>query len=167
MKQLNFSKGYSVLELVIYISLFAVIAVVVIQSLIYSMKTYATARAYRTLQRNAETTLFRLTSEIRQAKNISAASSSFGISSGVLALTGVDSTGAVYNPSFSLSSGTPRLLVGGVTTLLASSEVNFSEFTFWRIVTAKSDAIKIKVTLSTKSVPVITKTFYTTTILKE
>jgi type II secretory pathway pseudopilin PulG len=167
MKRINFSKGYSLIELVIYISLFVLIAVVVIQSLIYAMKTYSTARNYRTLQRNAETTLSRLTTEIRSAKAVSTSSSSFGTTSGVLALTGIDSAGLPYNPTFSLDNGIARVVVGGVSTPLASSEVTFSELTFWNIITTNSDAVKIKTTLSTTRPPFITKTFYTTVILRE
>lgn len=167
MKRLNFSKGYSVIELLVYISLFVLIAVVVMQSLIYAMKTYSTARAYRTLQRNAEITLSRLTTEIRGAKTISTGGSSFGVSSGVLALTGTDNAGSTYNPTFSLVSGIPQVVVGGATTQLASSEVSFSELTFWNITTANSDGIKIKITLSTTRAPFITKSFYTTAVLRE
>ncbi len=167
MKKPTLSKGYSLIELLVYISLFVLIAVVVMQSLIYAMKTYGTARAYRTLQRNAEITLSRLTTEIRSAKTVSTAGSSFGVTSGVLALTGVDNSGTAYNPTFSLVSGIPQVVVSGVTTPLASSEVSFGEFTFWNITTANSDAIKIKITLSTSRAPFITKSFYTTATLRE
>lgn len=167
MKRFNFSKGYSVIELLVYISLFVLIAVVVMQSMIYAMKTYGTARAYRALQRNAETTLSRLTTEIRGSKTISTAGSSFGVSSGVLALTGTDNAGTAYNPIFSLVSGIPQVVAGGTTTQLASSEVNFTSFTFWNITTATSDAVKVEVTLSTTRAPFITKSFYTTVALRE
>ena len=167
MKKNNFSKGYSLIELVVYISLFVLIAVVVIQSLIYAMKTYSSARNYRALQRNAETTLSRLTTEVRSAKTVSISSSSFGVALGTLALNGVDNNGSPYNPTFSLVNGVVYIVDSGVSTPLSNSEVIFNELTFWNITTANSDAIKIKTTLSTTKLPVITKTFYTTVILRE
>ncbi|MCC7436641.1 hypothetical protein IT402_02070 [Candidatus Nomurabacteria bacterium] len=167
MKKNNFSKGYSIIELVIYISLFVLIAIVVIQSLLYSIKTYSNARAYRTIQRNAETFLSRTTNEIRQAKNISVSASTFSSSPGVLSLTGLDSSSSPYTATISVASNVPQISISGATTSLSSSEVSVSELTFWNITTTSSDAVRIKLTLTTTRAPFITKTFYTTVVLRE
>ena len=167
MKKNNFSKGYSLIELVIYISLFAVISVVVIQALLYSMKTYSSARAYRTIQRNSETFLNRLTNEVRQASSISATGNTFGSSPGVLSLRGLDNVGSPYTATVSVSGSIPQIAIGSNTTNLSSSEVAISELIFWKITTANSNAVKIKSTFTTTRAPFITKSFYTTVVLRD
>ncbi|MEK7227870.1 MAG: hypothetical protein AAB681_00760 [Patescibacteria group bacterium] len=166
MKHPALTKGYSVIELVVYISLFVLISLVVVQSLLYSMKTYSIARAYRTLQRNAETSLNRITSEIRQSSDVSAGSV-FGSTPGTLVLTGTDSGGAPYTSTISVSNGVIQIVTGGVTTALTSVEESVSDLTFWHIVTSTTDAIKLEVTYTTVREPVITRTFYTTVVLRE
>ncbi len=162
----HLSKGYSIVELLVYISLFILISLVVVQSLLYAMKTYSIARAYRTLQRNAETSLNRITSEIRQSSGVSAGSV-FGSTPGTLVLTGTDSGGSPYTSTISTSSGVVQVVTGGVTTALTSIEESVSSLTFWHIVTATSDAIKIEVTYTTVRAPVVTRKFYTTVALRE
>ncbi len=167
MKKANYSKGYSVVELVIYITLFVLISVVVIQSLIYVMKTYASARSFRTLQQNGELVMERLTREIRQSDSVSIGGSVFGSSPGTLTVSGTDSGGAPYTDVFSVVNGVSQLSVNGSVSNLSSGEVTVSNLTFWNVATTGSEAIKIKLTLTTTNIPVITKSFYTTVVLRE
>ena len=167
MQKTNYSKGYSVVELVIYVTLFILISVVVIQSLIFVMKTYANARSFRTLQQNGELVMERITREIRQANTVSVAGSVFGSSPGTLTISGTDSGGTPYTDVFSVASGALQLAVNGVISNLSSSEVTVSNLTFWNISTAGSEAVRVQLSLTTTNIPVVTKSFYTTVILRE
>lgn len=167
MQKTNYSKGYSVIELVVYITLFVLISVVVIQSLIFVMKTYANARSFRTLQQNGELVMERITREVRQASSISVASSVFGSSPGTLTVSGTDTVGVPYTDIFSVVSGAVQLSVNGVTSNLSSSEVTVSNLTFWNITTTSSEAVRIQLSLTTTNIPIVTKSFYTTVILRE
>lgn len=161
------SKGYSFIELIVYISVFVLISIVVTQSLLYSMKTYSVARSYRALQRNADTALDRITREVRNASSITTGSSTFGSSPGTLSFSGTDSTNTPYSGSLSVLNGNISLVLNGNTYDLTSNEVSISDITFWSITTNTSDAVKIKITLSTTRAPIITKSFYTTVVLRE
>jgi Tfp pilus assembly protein PilW len=166
MKQPNFSKGYSLIELLVYVSLFVLISIVIIQSLIFTMKTYANARAYRTLQQNGELVMERITREIRQASAVSTGSSTFGSSPGTLSLSGEDSVGTPYTATVSVSGGSVQLATSSVGSTLSSTEVTVSNLTFWNITTATSSAIKIELTLTTLNSPVISSKFYGTAVLR-
>ena len=154
------------IELVIYVALFVLLSVVVIQSLIFTMKTYTTARSYRTLQQNGELVMERITREIRSASSVNVASSSFGASPGTLALSGSDSGGTPYTQSIAVGSGLAQLTTNGVASSLSSSEVTITNLTFWNITTSTTSAIKVQFSLSTVNLPVVSSTFYTTVILR-
>lgn len=167
MKNKNYSKGYSLIELLVYVSLFVVISVVIVQSLLYMMKTYSNARSFRTLQQNGELIMERITRDIRQASSVVPGSSVFGTSPGTLALSGKDSENVAYSETLSLVSGTAKINIDGVVSDLSSNEVSVADLTFWSITTTSSDAIKFKLTLTTNRNPIVTKTFYNTVILRE
>jgi Tfp pilus assembly protein PilW len=167
MKRINYSKGYSMVELLVYITLFILISVVVTQSLLFVMKTYANARSFRTLQQNSELVMERLTREIRQSDTISVAGSVFGSSPGTLTITGSDVSNVPYTDVFSVVGGAVQLSVNGVASNLSSGEVSVSNLTFWNITTTGSKAIRVQLTLTTINKPIVTKTFYTTVIMRE
>lgn len=167
MKTSNFSKGYSVIELVIYVALFVVISVVVVQSLIFIMKTYANARSFRVIQQNGELVMERMTREIRQSNTIGVAGSVFGSSPGTLVVSGSDTSGVAYVDAFSVVNGAVQLSVNGAVSNLTSSEVVVSNLTFWNVVNTNVRAVKVQLTLTTTTIPVVTKTFYTTVGLRE
>jgi len=167
MKKSNYSKGYSIIELLVYIALFVLISLVVVKSLIYMMKTYSDARSFRTVQQNGELVMERLTREIRQANTVSVAGSAFGSSPGTLSLSGKDNSNAPYTAVASLVNGVAQLTINGVSSSLSSDEVSISNLTFWNITTATSNAIKLQLTLTTTNAPVVTKSFYTTVVLRE
>ncbi len=156
------------IELVIYIALFVVLSAVVIQSLIFTMKTYATARAYRTLQQNGELVMERMTREIRKSNAVSTGGSVLGSSPGTLAISGVDSTTDLpYTETFSVVNGVVQLVVDAdVASSLSSAEVTVSNLTFWNVTTTNTRAVKVQMTIATTKAPIVTSTFYTTVILR-
>ncbi len=167
MKRVNYSKGYSIIELLVYITLFILISVVTTQSLLFVMKTYSNARSFRTLQQNSELVMERVTREIRQSDTVSVAESVFGSSPGTLAITGSDANNVPYTNVFSVVNGAVQLSVNGVPSNLSSNEVTVSDLTFWNITTTGSKAVRIQLTLTTINKPIVTKTFYTTVIMRE
>ncbi len=167
MKQQNYSKGYSLIELVIYIALFVVISIVIVQSLVFVMKTYANARSFRALQQNGELVMERITREVRQSNTVSTASSVFGVTPGTLVVSGLTSGGSAYTDTFSVVNGAVQLSTTGVISTLSTNEVVVNALTFWNITTANSDAIKVRLDLTTVKAPIVSKSFYSTIILRE
>ncbi len=166
MNKSNYTKGYSLIELLVYITLFITISLVVMQSLLYAMKTYSNARTYRSIQQNAELAMERITREIRQADTISVTGNVFGSSPGTLVISGINDLGNSFTDSITVAGGAVQITTNSVASTLTSSEVIVNDLTFWNISAAASDAIKLKMTLSTTRPPVITKSFYTTVILR-
>lgn len=161
------TRGYSLIELVIYIALFVTISLVVMQSLIAITKTYAAARAYRTLQQNGELVMERLTREVRQASSISTAGSVLASSPGVLALGGEEADTTPYTLSVGVVNDIVTLTKNTTATPLSSDEVSVDELIFWHIDTLTEDSIRVQLTLSTTRAPVVTSTFNTTIVLRE
>jgi type II secretory pathway component PulJ len=161
----NSQNGYSLMELVVYIALFAMLSIVMTRSLITVMRTYASAKTYRTLQTNGELVMERVAREIREATTITSAT--YDSSPGALALSGIDSTSAVHTASFSVSSGVIQINDNGTTTALSTSDVTVSSLIFRHMTTAGGGhAIKIELTLTTNRGNIASASFYDTIFLR-
>ncbi len=167
MRYTHKTDGYSLVELLVYIGLFVAISLVIIQSLLFLMKTYTNARQYRTLQQSAETILERITREVRLSSTVESASSSFGTTLGTLATSGVDSGGNGFANTISVVSGRAQITTNGSSSYLSDTNVTVSELTFWNITTTVGSAVRVKLTLQTTGSPSVSATFYTTAILRQ
>lgn len=167
MTKKNYSKGYSLIELVIYIALFVILSMAVMQSLISIMKTYSNAQSYRTIQQNGELVMERTTRELRQADTLSTAGSTFGTSPGVVTFSGQDVAGVPYTGTIGVSNGKVQVTIGGVTSDLTNNTVVVSSLIFSRIQSVPKEAVKMILTLTTAKAPFVTSSFYTTVILRE
>lgn len=166
MKKSSFQEGYSMLELIVYLAIFAVISLVLVKSLITSINTYAQAQEYRRLQNNGELVMERITREIRQAKTITAGSSTFDNNNGVLVLTGNDLSNTPQTVTFATSGNTITVTVNGTTSILTSSQVAPVSLVFRNVNTGGNNALKIELKLKTIVGPLVTSDFYNTVSLK-
>ena len=160
----NKQSGYSLLELVIYIGLFAVIAVVIIRSLVVTMKTYANAQSYRRLQNNGELVMERIVREVRASESVS--SGTYNTHPGALTLS-QNTSGVEESVGFSVANNKVQVTVEGVTTTLSTDQVQVSNLVFRSFVTPHSSGIKTELTLTTTSAPIVSATFYSTTLLRK
>ncbi len=154
------NKGYSLLELLIYIALFAVISIVLVRSLIVVMRTYASAQANRRLQNNGELIMERITREVRDAESIS--SGTFGTNPGVLALSGEDG-----NTTFSVVSDAVQVNDDGTIGALSTNKVSVTSLVFRRITTPVGEGVKIELTLTTANAVIKSASFYSTALLRQ
>ena len=155
-KQLSQS-GYSLLELLIYVGLFALLSIILIRSLVTVMRTYATAQAYRALQNNGELIMERITREVRSGRSIS----------GISQCPTTGSTITITDPTnttttFSLSAGT--IQIDGAA--LSTSEVSVASLALCSFSTSAGTGVKTKLVLTTTHGFVTSATFYATTILR-
>lgn len=157
--------GYSLLELVIYIGLFALLSIVIMKSLVVVMKTYTTAQAYRRLQANGSLVMERITREMRDASVISG-SSVFGSHPGTLSLSGSDGSETEHTVSFSVASNGVRVTENGVTGTLTTNEVIVNNLVFRKITTTVGEGVKIELTLTTANGHIVTAKFYDTVLLR-
>lgn len=156
--------GYSLLELIIYIALFAVISVLIVRSLVTVMKTYAKAQNYRRLQNNGELVMERITREIRNSKSIT--NGVYTTNPGSLTLV-QDTEGVPQTVEFLVSNTSVQVTVDGSTAPLSTTQVTVTNLIFRTVVTTQGVGIKTELTLTTTSAPSSTAKFYSTTLLRK
>lgn len=158
------SGGYSLMELVIYIGLFALLSVVMMRSLVTVMKTYASAKTYRTLQTNGELIMERISREARAATNIT--SGTYNTNPGSVTFSGVDSNNAVHTASFDVSSGTLQINDNGTIGNISTNDVTVTSLIFRNMTTTKGSAIKVELSLTTTKGNIANANFYSTVVLR-
>jgi len=153
--------GYAVLELLFYISLFAILSLVVINTMITMAKSFKeTALQAEWVQ--SGTIIERISREIRQAYDINS------ISSSDLKLNTKDISGANKIVEFLLSSSNVQLLENNIFIgNLNTPKIVVTGLTFTQITTAKGKAVKILLTIkSTNDILNRTQDFYDTIVLR-
>lgn len=101
----NRTRGVSLIETVVYVVLFGILSMVVVQSLITATRSFNELRIDRDINDSAITVMERLTREIKNAQSIDMGVSQFGVSSSILKLNTTDTVGAPMTVQFSLSGG--------------------------------------------------------------
>lgn len=168
MKIKNSKSGYSIVEILIYIAVFAVLTTVVMNAFIVLTSFYAQNRTHHDLLENGNSVMERMSREIRSANNIRTGTSTLGTSPGVLDLDSVDASNNAQTVKFSTTSGELNLSVNN-TNLgnLLSSNVQVTSLVFRKITTTNSTAVKIEMTLrDTKDQTSLEENFYDTIILR-
>ncbi len=156
------SRGFSLIETLVYIAIFTMLSIVVINALIVMIKSFRQTAVEADFLQNAE--LFeRMSREIRQAKSINV-TSVFGSSPGDLKLNSTDSSGVAKTVEFLLSGQNLQFKENGVLTgNLNTSNIQITSLIFRQITTAKGKAIKIEMSVKdTRDKAGRTENFYDT-----
>lgn len=141
-------RGFSLVEMIIYIAFFAVLSTLAMQATLAAMRSFYTLRLTQNINQSATTALERMSREVRNAHDIDDVQSTFGASPGRLTLNTEDALGANTTIEFSVSNGQVRIKEGGVDkgSLLAKN-TTVTNLIFRKITTLNSRAIKIEMTL--------------------
>ena len=136
------------IEILIYIALFAVFSVVVTKSFINTAASFSQIRANRVLSANGFTIMERISRDIREAESVDSGSSTLESSPGILKLNSTDSSDDPKTVRFYISAGDLKLeenglLVGNV----SSTDVTINSLIFRSITTSAGSAIKVELTL--------------------
>lgn len=163
----NLKKGYSLIEMVIYVTLLSVIFMVAINLLLSFSTSYRTLTALRIAERSGIDSMERMTRDIRGATSVVTASSTLGTSPGVLTLV------STYN---SVSTTTKYYVQNGVVKLdvngvyfgpLTLSNASTTNLVFQYLQNGTSNAVKVDMTITGTSGAITkSKTYHTTIILK-
>ena len=153
-------RGYAVLELLFYISLFAVLTLVVINAMIVMAKSFRETSIQKELVQSG-VIMERISREIRASYGISS------ISANDLILN-KDDAGANKTVEFLLSGSDVQFLEDAVLTgNLNAPNIEVTGLSFTQITTAKSKAVKIILTVqSNNDVLNRTRDFYDTVVLR-
>lgn len=148
MMHMTRTKGFSIMELIVYVAIFGLVSVVVINSFVVVLNSYATTRTNRDLMESGLEVMERMSREIRQAKSIDLINSTFGTSPGVLQLNTTDSSGNAQTVKFIVESNKINLYVNNTYVgVILNYNISVSSLIFRRISTSQGDAVKIELTL--------------------
>lgn len=163
-------RGFTLIELVVYIALLATVSLVVVNSVLILNRALASFRLERRLTTSAETAMGRIARELRLAGDVYA-SSTLGVSPGVLSLVSRESEEdaamkdvMIYTANNSLmlrrATGSPAVLTGdGVAVMsLVFRQINNGTI---------SKGMKVELTLNASAGSAsTTKNYYTTVVLR-
>ncbi len=143
-KKIN--SGYTLIEMIFYIALFAMLSAVVISSMVTMMKSFKEVGIQREITQGGEI-MERISREIKQANKIN----SVVDINGDLKLDTKDEVGAYKLVEFVLTNSNIRLLENNnYTGDLNSPNIKVVALSFSQINTTKGQAIKISLTISSK-----------------
>ncbi len=168
MNKKNTQKGYSLIEMIIYVSIFAVLSVVVVNSFSVVISSFVESRTNRDLLESGNTVLEKISREIRLASSVDTAGSTLGSSPGVLQLNSVDSSNNARVVKFVFENNTLNIYENNTLTgsLIGNNETITSAI-FRKITTSAGTAIKVELTLKdTRGKRQRTENFYDTIILR-
>ena len=157
----NYSRGYTLVELLFYIAFFSILSVVVIQSLVTMTRSFKETSIQAELVQSG-TIIERISREIRQAYDISS------ISATNLGLASTDSAGANKTVEFLLSGTSLQLLENSVLTgNLNTPTIVVTDLSFTQITTLKGKAVKIALSFRSENDTLNrVQTFYDTVVLR-
>lgn len=140
------NRGFTLIEVLLYMGLFALISVVALSALGGMSKALSTLRANRGTTDATVVAFERMVREIQNATSTNAAQSTFGLSPGTLVLNSNNTT-----VTFFLSGTTLMVQEGsaGASSLLPSG-VSFSSLLFRRARTSASEGVKIEAVVNGK-----------------
>jgi Tfp pilus assembly protein PilW len=162
------SKGFSLVETIIYIFILTLLLVGIVNSTLLLAKSYRSVKAVRSIESSAISAMDRMTREIKDATSINTGASSLNINPGVLSLNATNASGTAEVLRFYVSGGKIMMDRNGVSVgQLTFSDSNITTLVFRSISTSTSEAVKIEMAIqSGTSTSFITKNFYDTAILR-
>lgn len=161
-------QGFSLVEMLIYVALMALIAVALVNSIMTITRSYNQLRVRAAIDASAATAFNRMILEIRNAESIDVATSTFDTSPGALGLNSTDSSGNATTTRFYVASGRLRLIVGTADQgPLTASTTAITSLIFRRLSTTTSEAVKIEMQIDGQSGHATkTGTYYSTVVLR-
>lgn len=156
-------KGFSLIEMLIYISLLAVVGVLIVNSMLFLAPSYNSLKVTRDINNAAVVTIERVTREIRAADSIHTANSVFNLVDGKLVLNTGLSTVSIY-----LSDGRVYVQEGvGSPSPLTREGIEVTSLIFEHFIGPQSENIQMSMTVEGTS-RTLTKneTFYTAAVLR-
>lgn len=163
----NSKKAFSLIEMVVYISILALIMVVVINMLAAIVQSQRNIKASKRVEESAILGFERMVREIRNAQSVDP-TSALGSSPGRLLLNYTDSLGNPRTVEFYLNSGVLTLKEDGVVSgPLSLGNASTTNLTFHMLDSGNSKGVKIKMTVeSGQDSALKTMTFYTTAVMR-
>ncbi len=168
MKKFPKNKGFTLIEVLIYMIIFSMISALIISSYVVVTNSFAQTRSARDLLESGNTSMERMSREIRMAKSIDITNSTVGSSPGILQLNSINGSGGARIVKFTVSSGALNLYQdGNLTANLLGQNISVTSLIFRRISTGAGEAVKTEMILQdNRSQNLHQENFYDTIILR-
>ncbi len=167
MRKISKKSGYSLVEMLIYVSILAILSGVIVNMLISMTSTYRTVVAIRIAEDSGTSAMERMTRDIRAASSLDLGASDLGTSNGRLSL--IATSGAVSTTTlFYLDEGRLKVDING-TFLgpLTLSKGRVTSIVFRHLDNGITSAVKIDMTVEGQVGTVVkTKNFHSTVVLR-
>ncbi len=163
------TKGFTLVETIVYLALFVVLLVGIINSVLILTSSYRNVRVARSIESSAINTMDRIIREVRNAESIDYSQSNFGINPSALSLNTVDELGNTGTVRFYVQGNRVFLQENGVLSgPLTNANVTVSSLIFRNIVSTSSTAVKIEMSISSTSTNsvFITRDFQGTAVIR-
>lgn len=160
--------GFLLVEMLFYVAILSLCFLAVTETLIVATRAFGSFRTAERIVADAEVSLERMVREARDANGINGASV-LSSHPGKLVLDTTNGSGAPRTVEFYLASGKLMLKEDGIVTgALTGGKTIVANLIFRRITTARSQGVKIEMTLASGTGSVArTENFYATAVLRD
>lgn len=149
---MQFNRGFTLLEVLVYLVIFAVVSLVLINGIIISMKSFAATRENRIFARTGADVMERVAREIRSATSIEPLNTTFDSNPGALGVHVIDSDDNDVLVEFEIVDDELQLSYDGVSVgILTNDEIDVSSFVVRELTAEQGVGVKIEITLQSVS----------------
>lgn len=161
-------KGFSLLEVVVYVSLFSTLSVITMGSFFAMIKAFNELRISRDINDSSVTIMERLTRDIKSATAIDYGNSTFAATPGRLTLSTRNASGTAVTVEYYVATSTLRIKENGVDAgSLMSAKTKVSGLVFRQINVGNTVGVKTELHLTSQRGAVSdVDHFYNTSILR-
>ena len=161
-------RGVSLIEAVLYVALFAALALITMSSLFTTVKAFSSLRISRDINDSSVTIMERLTRDVKSAASVNLAQSTFGANPGRLTLSTVNASGTAMTVEYYVTGGTLHIKENGVDKgSLTSGKTKIDGLVFYYINMGSTISIKTELHIIASRGPLAsTEHFYNTSILR-
>lgn len=161
-------RGYTLVEMLIYVTILAFLAAVLVSGIVLLIRSFGEVRAVRNLADAGGAALERITREVRQAKSVDGANSLFNQTPGRLKLNTIDGAGSPTTVEFTVTNNVLTVQTGsGAVGNLLPAHLLLSSLIFRQLATTTATAIKVEAALQDDRRPNVSPiNFYTTAVLR-
>lgn len=140
------NRGFIILETLIYMVILVVVIFMIFKSVTSMIVIHRKVILSEALESSSSLSMERILREIRNASSVDIVGSSFGVSPGVLKLSGIDPDGAAYTITFDMVGGVMRIAKNaGTPSALTSGAITVNSLIFRHLSNSNSEAVRVEV----------------------
>lgn len=160
--------GFSLIEVVLYVSLFTVISLVAFMGVTMSIRAFTELRLSRDVNDSGVKIMERISRDIQNSSSINVLNSSFSVDPGVLSLNVLNASGTPMTVRYEVTQNKIHLIENGVDLgSLASGLTQIDGLVFYSLQYGQVRAVKIELHIrGTRNGVTVVESFYNTAIVR-